>query len=428
MGFRNLLIGALACCVAVSVHGEYQELDGIIAVVDDDVVLASELLTRVKRVQDQLKDSDVQLPPEQVLLSQILERLILESIQLQQAARRGVQVDDESLTQAVAGFAEQNRMSLDEFRMALEQDGLSYREFREEIRAEMIISRLQRNLVNRRIVISDQDIQDLLGSPYYAQLLSDEYRVGHILLTVESGASEDVIVEAVRSAETMVAELRAGADFQQMAIARSSGARALEGGDLGWRKAAELPSVFAELVLPMLAGDTADPIRSASGVHVIQLLERRGAGTQKEHQTHARHILVKPSEIRTDAETEILIHDLHAQIVAGADFAAMAEANSEDPGSALNGGDLGWARSDQFAGAFASALDPLSVGELSAPFRTDFGWHVIEVLERRETDMSDEARENMALKILHQRRYDEVLQAWLKEIRDEAYVEMRLPS
>ena len=419
----SLLIGAGQASAAA---GEYRELDAIVAVVEEDVILASELLSRLARIREQYEANERALPPNDVLVSQLMERLVIESLQLQEAERRGVQIDDERLTRAVIAYAEQNNMDLEQFRAALVADGISYLEFREEIRQEMVISNLQRNIVNRRITITDQDIHDMLNSPYVQQLLSDEFRVGHILLAIDDAATEDAIREAQTSALEIVAELRDGADFGQMAVAKSAGARALEGGDLGWRRAGELPSLFAEVVLQLEPGETADPIMSASGIHVVQLLEQRGAGMQKETQTHLRHILVQPSEIRTEAQTEELIVDIHAQLVAGGDFEQLAREHSEDPGSALNGGDLGWTAGDQFVPAFRQAMAATATGALSPPFRSQYGWHVLEVLERREQDLSEETRRNIVMQILHQRRFEEKLQEWLKELRDEAFVEMRL--
>jgi len=419
---------AIAMAYSGFAAAQYQELDTIVAVVDEDVVLASELLSRLETVQEQIARQGIEAPSRGVLLNQLMERLILENIQMQQAMRRGVAIDDETLTRAVLGFAEQNEMSLEEFRQALVEDGMSYREFREDIRREMLIQRLQRNMVNRRIVISEQDVEDLLDSPYYQQLLSDEYRVGHILLEVEDGASEAAVTAVGDEAKRIVADLRRGGDFKETAIARSSGARALEGGDLGWRRAGELPSLFAEQVLALAVGDTADPIRSPSGFHIVQLLDRRGAGVQTADQTLARHILVQPSAIRPPEEAEALVRDIREQLLGGADFCGLAAQHSEDPGSALNCGELGWSTGDQFVEAFVAAMNATPTGELSEPFESAYGWHVIEVLDRRTQDMGEEARRNMAIQILHQRRFEEELQKWLKEIRDEAFVEIRLPG
>ncbi len=411
---------------AMHAQAEYQELDAIVAIVDEDVVLASELLSRLEEVKQQIERQNMQAPPQDVLINQLMERLILENLQLQEAQKRGVEVDDETLTRAVLSFAERNQMTIEQFQEQLLLDGMSYREFREDIRNEMLIQRLQRNLVNRRITISDHDIEALLASPYYRQLLSDEFRVGHILLAVADGAGEAVIDAAAAAAATIVEDLRAGADFQATAIAKSAGARALEGGDLGWRRAGELPSLFGDQVMELDVGETADPIRSASGFHVIQLLEQRGAGVQTEDQALVRHILILPSEIRTMDEAEAASRDIHEQLLAGADFCALSAEHSEDPGSALNCGDLGWSTGDQFVPKFVEELQATATGELSEPFLSEYGWHVLEVQERRREDMGEEALRDMAVQILHRRRFDEELQEWLKEIRDEAFVEVRL--
>ena len=407
-------------------NADYQELDAIVAIVDEDVVLASELLSRLKVVREQIEREGVQVPSEDILVSQLMERLVLENLQIQQAKMRGVEIDDESLTRAVAGFAKQNDMSLEQFQQALAEDGMSYRSFREDIRREMLIQRLQRNMVNRRITISEQDVEDLLDSPYYQQLLSDEFKVGHILLAVEDMGNSASVAAAAEEAGRIVQDLRAGADFKETAIAKSAGARALEGGDLGWRRAGELPSLFADQIIALEVGETADAIKSPSGFHVVQLLDQRGAGVQKEDQSLVRHVLVQPSAIRSPEETEALIKDIHAQLSAGGDFCALAAEHSEDPGSALNCGDLGWTSGGQFVPPFVEAMNATPTGALSPPFQSNYGWHVLEVQDRRTQDMGEEARRNMALQILHQRRFDEELQAWLKEIRDEAFVELRL--
>ena len=427
MKLMNKLLLAVWMFLAPALSwAEYRELDAIVAVVEDDVVLASELLDRLELVRRQFSDNNMPLPPNDILLSQIMERLIIESLELQEASRRGVIVDDETLTRAVTGFARQNGMTLEQFVAQLKRDGQSYAEFREQIRREMTMQRLQQIVVNRRITISEQDIEDLLNSPYYRELLSDEFRVGHILLELEPNASEETIKAAEEEAISIVRELRDGADFAQMAVARSAGSRALEGGDLGWRKAAELPSLFAEYVLQMEVGEVSPPIASRSGLHIIKLLDQRGAGTQKQLQSHLRHILVMPSEIRTEEETEALIRDIYRRLQAGEDFEELAAEFSEDPGSALAGGDLGWTAGDEFVPRFREVMLATEPGTMSEPFRSQYGWHVLEVLERREQDMSEEARKDMALKILHGRRFEEELDKWLKELRDEAFVEIRM--
>jgi peptidyl-prolyl cis-trans isomerase SurA len=429
MGFRKICgawIAVLALLSVAPARADYQELDAIVALVNDDVILASELLSRLKTVQDQITEQKMQMPPRDVIISQIMERLILESLQMQDAERRGVSIDDEQLTAAVASIAEQNGLTMDQFQQTLVTEGLNYSEFREQIRREMMISRLQRNLISRRVAISEQEVNDLINSPYYKQLLSDEYRVGHILLSIADEDDQAARSAAREAANEIVASLREGADFAQTAIARSSGARALEGGDLGWRRAAELPSIFSEQVLELKAGDVANPIETPGGIHIIKLLEVRGASQQTEQQTRARHILVTSSAIRSEADTEALAREIYRRLQAGEEFEALAREFSEDPGSALAGGDLGFSSGEEFVPEFREAMAETATGELAAPFRSQFGWHILQVLERREEDLSEEARRNMAARVIQERRFQEELEKWQKELRDEAFVENRI--
>jgi len=422
------VFGALLMLVSLAANSVPKDLDYIVAIVDDDVVLATELVSRLATVRKQMLAANMPMPSDEVLFNQMLERLIMEDIQLQMGQRAGVRIDDETLTNALEGIAKQNNMTLDEFTKALEHDGMSYGDFRDEVRRELIIQRVQRNRVNNRIYLSDEEIDAFLASPLGKRTLSDEYRVGHILIAVDNDAQPATEAKAEAEANSVYEQLKAGADFRQMAIADSSDSRALEGGDLGWRKAGELPSLFAEQVFALEVGQTAAPIRSGSGFHIVQLLEKRGAGTEVVEQALVRHILVKPSEIRSEADTQALIEDIHRRLVAGEDFAALARLYSEDPGSALAGGDLGWAEPEKFAQEFADVMRETPTGKLSEPFRTKFGWHVLQIQDRRQHDMSEDARRNLAIRVLHNRRYEEELQAWLKEIRDEAYVEIRVGS
>lgn len=412
--------------VPLQAGAEYQRLEAIVAVVDDDVVLASELIARLETVRRSIKENNLQLPPGDVLVNQIMERLIIENIQLQEAAKRGVTIDDETLARAVTEFARSNNMTMEQFQQTLVQDGTSYRQFREEIRSELTITRLQRAMINRRIAISEQDVQALLNSPFYQQMFSDEYRVGHIMRSLEDDASEADKEAAIEEATGLIEELRGGADFAQMAIAKSSASTALEGGDLGWRRAGELPTLFSDAVLDMQVDEIADPIVTGSSIHIIKLLGQRGAGTERLSQTNVSHILIRPSEILTMAQAKDQADDVYQLLQDGGDFAELAKEYSEDPGSALNGGTLGWSTPDQFVPEFAEVMASTEIGQISEPFQSEFGWHILIVQDRREQDMSDEARRNMAMDLLFRRRFEEERQEWLKEIRDEAFVEMRL--
>lgn len=420
----RLLAGGIALS-AMPLKAEVERLDGIVAIVNEDVVLASELMERRDSVLQRLREQGAELPPQDALMSQLMERLVIENLQLQMAEQRGIVIDDETLTEAVNGFARQNDMTFDEFRAALEGDGISYRQFREDVRRELQLQRVQRLLVNRRITITDQDIDDLIASAFFQEMASDEYRVGHILLAVEGNAPETV-AKAAAAADAIVQQLRDGADFAQMAMEHSAAATALEGGDLGWRRAGGLPSLFGERIVTMSVGETADPIRNNLGFHIVQLLEQRGVSQERQKQALVRHILVRPSAIRTPEQTRVLAHDLHRRVMAGEGFAELAKEHSDDPGSALAGGELGWTDGADFVPEFRAVMDGLAVGEVSGPFTSAHGWHIVEVQARRDQDMSDEARRNMAMTVLHNRRFDEELQEWLQEIRDEAYVELRI--
>ena len=423
---RNWAAMALFSLLSCNVAADYQRLEAIVAVVDDDVVLASELMARLDTVRTSMIENNVQMPPSDVLINQIMERLIIENIQLQEAEKRGVTVDDETLARAVSSFANNNNMSMEDFRQTLAADGTNYRQFREEIRSELIITRLQRAMINRRISISEQDVQALLNSPFYQQMFSDEYRVGHIMRTLADDATDADAQAAVAQAQDLVQELRDGADFAQMAIAKSSASTALEGGDLGWRRAGELPTLFADAVLDMQVDDIVGPIASGATIHIIKLLDQRGAGTERMAQTNVSHILIRPSEIVTNEQAKAQAQAVYERIQAGEDFAELAREFSEDPASALNGGTLGWSTPDQFVPQFAQVMMAAGIGEVSTPFESEFGWHLLLVEDRREQDMSDEARRNMAMDLLFRRRFEEERQEWLKEIRDEAFVELRL--
>ena len=418
-----LLVTSLLSSKAFS---EYVKLDGIVAVVDEDVVLASELLERINLVRESMIQNKVPMPERDVFVGQVLDRLIIENIQLQEANNRGVVIDDQTLSQAVQQFAESNGQTVEEFVVGLESQGTSYRKFREDIRLEMTLSRLQRGMINQRISISDQDISGLLNSPFYKDFFSDEYSLGHIRLDLSDNPSETDKERLIVEANNLVEQLRGGEDFGKIAAAKSSSSTALDGGSLGWRRAGEIPSLFAEIALEMEIGDISDPIVSGSAVHIIKLIERRGAGMQELSQTLVSHILIKPSEIRSDKESRDLSESIYRQLLQGSEFAALAKQYSDDPGTALNGGSLGWSEEGQFVPEFSEVMGKTETGQLSEPFLSPFGWHVLRVDDRRVQNISDEARREMAIDILFKRRFEEERQEWLKEIRDEAYIEIRI--
>lgn len=400
-------------------------LDSIVAVVDEDVILKSELDTRVHQIKQGVDPSE--LPPDDVLIEQVLERLIVENLELQMADRAGIRISDQELNEAMAGIASQNNMSLDQFRDALAADGIRYADMRNQIKREMRLSRVQRGIMGSRIQISDHELESFLQSELGEMITADEYHLLHILLAQEENADAALINETRVKAEKLIEELRAGADFKRAAIANSAGQNALQGGDLGWRKPAQLPSLFADKAQKMTVGEVAGPIKSASGFHIIKLVNKRGAQAEGQvAQTRIRHILIRPSEIRSDQESREIAQNLLDQIKAGGDFDALAVLNSDDPSSALSGGDLGWNQAGTFLPEFESVADSLEIDEISEVFRTVHGYHILQVTGRRIEDFSEEYRRSQASNYLRSRKFEEELEAWVREIREEAFVEIRI--
>jgi len=420
---RPLMLGALLASSVV--HAEVVPLDRVVAIVDNDVVMQSQLDQRLREVRATIQKRGAPLPPEHVLTQQVLERLIIENIQLQIGDRSGVRITDEELNQAMGTIAQRNNMSLDQFRAALAHDGLSYDEAREQVRREMIISRVRQRRVAERIQVSEQEVQNFLASDLGKIQLSEEYRLANIVIPVPDSASPETVQAAARQAAEMYQQLKQGADFNQMAVARSAGDNALEGGEIGWRKAAQLPSPFDTMVGSLAVGDVTEPLRGPGGFIILKLEEKRGGSKMLRDEVHVRHILLKPSEIRSEEETQRLAEKLYERIQAGESFSELAKKFSEDPGSKLNGGDLNWVDPESLVPEFRDVMNNAPQGQVTKPFRSPFGWHVLEVLGRRATDSSDKFREQQAAQTLRARKYDEELQAWLRQIRDEAYVEIK---
>lgn len=422
---RPLALGALLLCTTA--HAEVKPLDRVVAIVDNDVIMQSQLDHRLAEVQQNLAKRSGEQPPREALAPQVLERLIVENLQLQIGERSGIRIADEELNQALATIAQRNNLTLDQFRAALARDGLSYDEAREQVRRELIISRVRQRRVAERIQVSEQEVANFLASDLGKLQLSEEFRLANILIPLSEGASAPEIQEAERQAREIHAQLQRGADFARLAAARSASENALEGGEIGWRKAAQLPPPFDGMIGALGVGEVTEPVRTPAGFIMLKLLDKRGGeqGVLRE-EVHVRHILLKTSEIRSDEQTRQLAERLYQRLRAGEDFAALAKSFSEDPGSALNGGDLNWIDPNALVPEFRAVMADSRIGELSQPFRSPFGWHVLEVLDRRTSDASGEAREQQALNLLRNRKYEEELQNWLRQIRDEAYVEIRL--
>jgi peptidyl-prolyl cis-trans isomerase SurA len=421
---RPLLLGAVF--LGTTAQAEVQQIDRVVAIVDTDVVMQSQLNQRVREVQQTIAKRGDTLPPEHVLDQQVLERLIIENIQLQMGDRSGIRITDEELNQAVGTIAQRNNMTLEQFRGALERDGLSYEDAREQIRREMVISRVRQRRVAERIQVGDQEIANFLASESGKLQLSVEYHLANIQVRVTDGASSSEIQAADRRAKELYQQLQQGADFAQLAIASSASETALEGGDMGWRKAAQLPAPFDAMIGAMTPGEVSEPIRTPGGFVLLKLLAKRGGDSQVRDEVHVRHILIKPSEIRSEAETKRLAERIYDRVIAGEDFSELAKDFSEDPGTALNGGDLNWIDPSALVPEFRAVMAKTESGETSQPFKTSYGWHVLQVIGRRATDGSEEFRKQQALNVLRTRKYEEELQTWLRQIRDEAYVETKL--
>ena len=417
-----LILAALAGAAPLAAQ---EPLNRILAVVNDDVVLASELEAKLDIVREQLRGQMEQLPPEDVLRQQVLERVIVEKLQLQLAARNNIQVDDETLNSNLRNIATQNGVDLDEFRATLEREGIDFADFREEIRNQIILARLHQQMVGSRISVTEQEIDTLLANEQAWGGSEKEYRLGHILIAVPEGATPDQLRAGQQRAEEIVARLRGGADFAATAVAESAGQTALEGGDLGWRKAGQLPTLLAETVHTMQPGDISDPIRAGGGFHIVKLLELRGEGRHVVTQTHARHILLNADELLPEHEVVNRLEQLRDRIIGGEDFATLARSHSKDKVSASKGGDLGWVNPGDLVPQFEEAMNALAVNQVSAPVQTRFGWHIIQVLERREHDSTDEVKRNQVRELIRKRKTDEELALWLRRLRDEAYVEYR---
>ena len=421
---KNFLVATLL--LSSPIYAQIQLLDRVIAVVDSGVIMESQLNDRVQSIVFRLRQNGTELPPKKELENQVLERLIVEEIQLQMAERAGIKISDEELNSTISQIANQNQMDLEDFKESLDSNGESYRGFRESIEREMIISRVQRAKVGRNIQISEQEIENFLNSEEGKNKLAEQYDVQQILISLRGDASNSLKEEAEEKIKEVMSKLNDGESFEKIAATYSAGQNALEGGSLGWRKESELPSLFAETVVKLKSGEVSDPIRSGAGFHILKLREKRGNTVKYEDQTLVRHILVQPSEIRSETQTELLINEIFTKIEEGEDFKILARQYSEDPGSKMSGGDLGWTPSGTFTPEFESVMNNSELNEVSKPFKSQFGWHILEVLDRRNEDVSEEQRKNGAFRIIFDRKFEQELQRTLIELRAEAFVDIKI--
>jgi len=401
-------------------------LNSIVAVVNNDVVLSSELDKAMNEIVRQLNEKGTPIPEHAVLVKQVLERLVVDSLQLQIATDNGITVSDSMLNSEVQDLARENGVTLTEFKDILERDGYSYSSFRENLRKQLIINQVRRQMVASRIKVSDQEVDNLMATLKASGQSDIEYHFSHILVAIPEAASPAEIQAAEQRADNILKRLRNGADFSEIAIAESDGQTALEGGDIGWRSLGQIPNLFLESVETMQVNDVSDLIRSSGGFHIIKLLEKRGDERHMVEQTKARHILLKPDSVNTDEEILVRMQQLEIRLRGGEDFATLARANSQDTLSAAKGGDLGWLNKGDTVPAFEEVLEKLAPGDISKPVKTQFGWHLVQVQERRTHDSTEDYERSKIRNLIRTRKYDEELFLWLRRLRDESYIEYRI--
>ena len=417
-----LSVPLLALSVLTSLaSAQIEVLDQVIAIVDDDIILASELQERVKGVRSTMESRGVEVPSDDVLIRETLDRLILDSIQLQLANRYGVRIPDQQLDEAMTRLARQNGLTLEQFRIALEQSGQSYAAAREGLRDDLAIQRVQQGNVMRNINISEQEIDNFLTTEEGEAMTQPEYQVVQALLSISRGEDAAEIVAKEAYVNEVLSNIQSGQPFEQAVSGTEP--YAFTGGDLGWRKLGDIPSMFADTVPTLTVGEVAK-VRSSSGLHLVYLADAVG-GEQLVRQTDVRHILVKPTEVLNEQAAEDLVVELRARIEGGEDFGELARQYSDDIGSATEGGNLGWTNPGQMVPEFEATMAGTAEGSISQPFRSEFGWHILEVKARRDKDFSGEVRRNQVAGYIRDQKYQEELDAWLRKIREEAFVDIK---
>jgi len=424
---RTKLIPFLAAALltpALSVAAT-QPLDRIAVIVNDDIIMQTQVQQAINSSITKLQQRDAPMPPKKALISQVVEALIMESLQLQIAERGGIRIDDTSLNEAVQRIAAQNNMTPEQFQQAIVKEGSNYTTVREQIRRELITTRARQGSVGPRIQITDQEIHNFLTSAEGEQLLQSKYHIGHILIKAASDTQADQALAETR-AQDLYQQLQSGADFAELARSHSAASDANKGGDMGWRDDSQLPSLFNNAVQTLNVGETAKPIVSTNGFHLLKLFEKRGGSSILQDQTLVRHILVQPTEIRSESQAEELIYELFTRIQSGDDFAEVARLYSTDPGSRAKGGELGWITSDKLVPAFVKVMQETPENIVSAPFKSRYGWHILEVMGHRQQDIGAEANRQKAREVLYKRKFSEELELWLREIRNNAFVDIKM--
>lgn len=421
--WRTLLLGVTLCAHTVFAA---QEIDRVAVVVNNGVVLESDINGLLRSVKQQAQDAKQQLPDDATLRHQIIERLVMDNIQLQLADKMGIKLSDEDVDKAIAGIADQNKISVDQLRTRIAQDGLNYNTYRAQIRKEILISEVRNNEVRRRVTILPQEVEALAKQVSAQNGASTDINLSHILLPLSENPTQAQVDETEELAKRLMGELNAGADFGKLAITYSADAQALKGGNMGWGKLQELPSLFAQALSTAQKGQIVGPIRSGVGFHILKVNDIRGdSQTVSVTEVHARHILLKSSVVMTNADAKAKLEQVTADIKSGkAKFADEAKQLSQDPGSANKGGDLGWASPDMYDPAFRDALMKLSKGEISAPVQSSYGWHLIQLIDSRQVDKTDAAQKERAYRMLFNRKFAEETQTWMQEQRAATYVKI----
>ena len=421
----NLSIGLALTLASSCAIFAAQKLDSIVAVVNDDIVLKSDLTTRLVKVQQQFTNDQTNMPDLEALTSQVLDQLIIENLQLQLATKKGVYIADPSLDLAIERIAKNNGLSLPELAQAIADTGETMVQFRAKIRQELTINEIQASSVNRRIRISEHEIDRYLASNQGQQLADTEYEIGHILISLSAQPDAQELEIAKEKLNAISSALEQGTEFSSVAATHSDALNALKGGNLGWRKGSQLPELFAEPIKTMSTGEVSSPIRNGSGFHVIKLINKRGVSIQTVAQTKANHLLILPNEIRSPSQAQELINELHQRLVGGADFYDLARTFSDDANSAPSGGDLGWVNTNQLPAVLQTALDLLALEELSPPIQSAQGWHLLQAVERRTKDVGQANLRYQAKQAINASKFANELENWLREIRNQAYIEVR---
>ena len=399
-------------------------LDRILVVVNDDVVTQSELALRVAETKKQLQVEKITPPPDDVLRRQVLEHLVFERVQLQIASQTGIRVSETEVDKALESVAQQNKMSVEEFQKFLRREGIDPAAHRASLRNQMLVRQLQEREVLHRVAVTDAEVDNFLENQESRDSVNLSFNLSHIFIPVPESASPEAIAQAKGRAEEALQGLRQGGDFAKAAVSFSQGPEALSGGNLGWKSAGQLPDLFLSAIKNLVSGSLTDILRSPNGFHILRVNDRRGdVRAERVAQTHTRHILLKSSEIQSLDDARTKLNQLRERIENGDDFAALARAHSEDPGSAINGGDLGWVSPGQLVPEFEKAMNALKPNGLSAPVRSPFGLHLIQVLERRDQDVTQERTRGAARNQIHARKADERYEQWARQLRDEAFVE-----